>query len=180
MTMMTFWLAISLTPAAQAFCFNEAGAIYQIDPTLLKAIAQQESRLSAKAVNTNRDKRGRVLSVDDGLMQVNSTHIPRLQKMGVIRHPEDLLHQPCLNVKIGAWILGRTIFVNVASTGPVWGRITRASTSEMKRNVCTMPNRFMPTTGRWSAVTGEHRERGESGGAGTLRRPHAKQRGHGR
>ncbi|WP_174891513.1 lytic transglycosylase domain-containing protein [Candidatus Hamiltonella defensa] len=104
---MIFWLAISLAPAAQAFCFNEAGAIYQIDPTLLKAIAQQESRLSAKAVNTNRDKRGRVLSVDDGLMQVNSTHIPRLQKMGVLRHPEDLLHQPCLNVKIGAWILAR-------------------------------------------------------------------------
>ncbi|ATW30690.1 lytic transglycosylase [Candidatus Williamhamiltonella defendens] len=119
---MIFWLAISLAPAAQAFCFNEAGAIYQIDPTLLKAIAQQESRLSAKAVNSNRDKRGRVLSVDDGLMrdkrgrvlsvddglmQVNSTHIPRLQKMGVLRHPEDLLHQPCLNVKIGAWILAR-------------------------------------------------------------------------
>lgn len=120
MTMMTFWLAISLTPAAQAFCFNEAGAIYQIDPTLLKAIAQQESRLSAKAVNTNRDKRGRVLSVDDGLMQVNSTHIPRLQKMGVLRHPEDLLHQPCLNVKIGAWILAkhlRACGVNCACLG---------------------------------------------------------------
>ncbi|AYB48872.1 hypothetical protein CJJ19_04825 [Candidatus Williamhamiltonella defendens] len=29
-------------------------------------------------------------------------------------------------------------------------------------------------------MTGEHRERGESGGAGTLRRPHAKRRGHGR
>ncbi len=55
--MMTFWLVMSMTTAAQAFCFNEAGAIYQIDPTLLKAIAQQESRLSAKAVNTNRDKR---------------------------------------------------------------------------------------------------------------------------
>ncbi|WP_164703653.1 hypothetical protein [Candidatus Williamhamiltonella defendens] len=43
-----------------------------------------------------------------------------------------------------------------------------------------MPNRFMPTTGRWSVVTGEHRERGESRVAGTLRRPHAKRRGHGR
>nr|WP_200488731.1 hypothetical protein [Candidatus Hamiltonella defensa] len=38
----------------------------------------------------------------------------------------------------------------------------------------------MPTTGRWSVVTGEHRERGESRVAGTLRRPHAKRRGHGR
>ncbi len=82
MKIITFWLAISLTTAAQAFCFNKAGAIYQIDPKLLKAIAQQESSLSAKALNINRDKQGHVLSVDYGLMQVNSTHIPRLQKWG--------------------------------------------------------------------------------------------------
>jgi len=105
--MITLWLAICLTTAAKAFCFNEAGAIYQIDPKLLKAIAQQESSLSAKAVNINRDKQGRVLSVDYGLMQINSTHIPKLQKMGVIRNQQDLLNQPCLNVKIGAWILAQ-------------------------------------------------------------------------
>ncbi|HGJ5857374.1 lytic transglycosylase domain-containing protein [Arsenophonus nasoniae] len=105
--MITFWLAICLTTAAQAFCFNEAGAIYQIDPKLLKAIAQQESSLSARAVNINRDKQGRVLSVDYGLMQINSTHIPKLKKMGIIRAHEDLLNQPCLNVKIGAWILAQ-------------------------------------------------------------------------
>ncbi|WGM03703.1 lytic transglycosylase domain-containing protein [Arsenophonus nasoniae] len=104
---MTFWLAISLTTAAKAFCFNEAGAIYQIDPKLLKAIAQQESSLSAKAVNINRDKQGRVLSVDYGLMQINSKHIPKLKEMGVIRNQQDLLNQPCLNVKIGAWILAQ-------------------------------------------------------------------------
>ncbi|HGJ5921505.1 transglycosylase SLT domain-containing protein, partial [Arsenophonus apicola] len=68
--MITFWLAICLSGTAQAFCFNEAGALYQIDPKLLKVIAQQESSLSAKAVNHNRDKQGRVLSVDYGLMQV--------------------------------------------------------------------------------------------------------------
>ncbi len=107
MKMMTFWLAISLTTAAQAFCFNEAGAIYQIDPKLLKAIAQQESSLLAKAANINRDQQGRVLSVDYGLMQVNSTHIAKLQKMGVIRDQQDLLNHPCLNVKIGAWILAQ-------------------------------------------------------------------------
>lgn len=107
MKMITLWLAISFTTAVQAFCFSEAGAIYQIDPKLLKAIAQQESSLSAKAVNINRDKQGRVLSVDYGLMQVNSTHIPKLQKMGIIHNHEDLLNQPCLNVKIGAWILAQ-------------------------------------------------------------------------
>ncbi|PAU99278.1 lytic transglycosylase, partial [Arsenophonus sp. ENCA] len=100
MKIIPFWLAMSMTTTAQAFCFNEAGAIYQIDPKLLKAIAQQESSLSARAVNINRDKQGRVLSTDYGLMQINSTHIPKLQKMGVIRNPKDLLNQPCLNVKI--------------------------------------------------------------------------------
>lgn len=107
MKMMTFWLAISLTTAAQAFCFNEAGALYQIDPKLLKVIAQQESSLSAKAVNKNRDKQGRVLSVDYGLMQVNSVHIPKLKKLGIITDYQDLLSKPCLNVKIGAWILAQ-------------------------------------------------------------------------
>lgn len=107
MKIITFWLVMSVTHVAQAFCFNEAGAVYQIDPKLLKAIAQQESSLSAQAVNINRDRQGRVLSVDYGLMQINSTHIPKLKKMGLISNHNDLLNQPCLNVKIGAWILAQ-------------------------------------------------------------------------
>ncbi|WGO82287.1 lytic transglycosylase domain-containing protein [Arsenophonus apicola] len=102
-----FLVVFVLTTAAQAFCFNEAGALYQIDPQLLKVIAQQESSLSANAINRNRDKQGRVLSVDYGLMQVNSVHIPKLKKLGIITDYQDLLSKPCLNVKIGAWILAQ-------------------------------------------------------------------------
>ncbi len=102
-----FLMVFVLTTAVQAFCFNEAGPLYQINPKLLKVIAQQESSLSANAINHNRNKQGRVLSVDYGLMQVNSVHIPNLKKLGIITDYQDLLSKPCLNVKIGAWILAQ-------------------------------------------------------------------------
>ncbi len=90
---------------AQAFCFKEAGLRYQIDPRLLKSIARQESGMNPKAVGVNKNKDGKVISRDYGVMQVNDTHVPRLVKMGVLRTKEDLITNPCLNVQIGAWIL---------------------------------------------------------------------------
>jgi soluble lytic murein transglycosylase-like protein len=41
-------------------------------------------------------------------MQINSTHVPKLVRMGVIQGAEDLLKRPCLNIQIGAWILPAT------------------------------------------------------------------------
>lgn len=90
---------------AEAFCFKEAGARYQIDPRLLMAIAQQESGMNPTAVNTNRNKSGKAVSYDYGVMQVNSNHVPKLMGMGIIKSKDDLLNNPCLNVQIGAWIL---------------------------------------------------------------------------
>lgn len=99
-------LLTSLTALpAQAFCFEEAGLRYQIDPRLLKSIARQESGMNPKAVGVNKNKDGKVISRDYGVMQVNDTHVPRLVKMGVLRTKEELITNPCLNVQIGAWIL---------------------------------------------------------------------------
>lgn len=92
-------------PATFDTCFNAAGARYQIEPLLLKSIAKGESSLRPWVTNTNRDKKGEALSTDYGLMQINSTHIPKLIRMGVIRNANDLLTRPCLNIQIGAWIL---------------------------------------------------------------------------
>ncbi|HDQ4465231.1 TPA: lytic transglycosylase domain-containing protein [Pseudomonas aeruginosa] len=92
---------------AYASCFKEAGARYSIDPLLLRAIARQESSLNPTAKNFNRDKDGHVMSIDYGLMMINSTHIPELIRLGVIKRASDLLSNPCLNVMIGAWILAR-------------------------------------------------------------------------
>lgn len=92
---------------ATAFCFSQAGARYSIDPLLLKAIAIQESGLNPRITNTNRNKAGKPLSTDYGLMGINSSHIPLLVLMGVIVSKDDLLNNPCLNVQIGAWILAK-------------------------------------------------------------------------
>ncbi|GKW07663.1 lytic transglycosylase domain-containing protein [Pectobacterium carotovorum] len=99
---------LSWAGAASAFCFDAAGAKYQVDTLLVKAIAEGESSLNPEAVNINRDKETRrEVSRDYGLMQVNSTHIPNLISMGVIQSPKDLLTKPCLNVQIGTWILAK-------------------------------------------------------------------------
>ncbi len=79
----------------QAFCFEEAGSLYNVSPQVLWAIAKVESGLKPDAVNRNTDG-----SYDYGLMQINSSWARVLG--------EDLwssLGDPCTNVKVGAWIL---------------------------------------------------------------------------
>ncbi|MFN3071437.1 lytic transglycosylase domain-containing protein [Serratia sp. J2] len=108
--------ALLLSLPAQAFCFNEAGARYKVDPLLLRAMATVESSLNARAIGENvRTDRRRmpkgykppVLSRDYGLMQINERHIPQLRALGILNNEQDLLNNPCLNVQIGAWILAK-------------------------------------------------------------------------
>ncbi|HAO0480548.1 TPA: lytic transglycosylase domain-containing protein, partial [Escherichia coli] len=84
-----------------------AGKRYLIAPELLKTIAQQESGLVATAINHNKNKSGKIISTDYGIMQINSVHIPELKKLGVIKNKDELLKKPCLNIHTGAWILAR-------------------------------------------------------------------------
>lgn len=99
------WMVFFTAFNAHAFCFKEAGQRYQIDPTLLHAIALQESSMNPRATNHNKDSKGRVISTDYGVMQINSSHIPKLIKLGILKSKEELLKNPCLNVQIGAWVL---------------------------------------------------------------------------
>lgn len=39
-----------------------------------------ESSLNPRAINHNRNDRGKIISTDYGIMQINSTHIPGLKK----------------------------------------------------------------------------------------------------
>ncbi|HDQ1638752.1 TPA: lytic transglycosylase domain-containing protein, partial [Escherichia coli] len=80
---------------------------YLIAPELLKTIAQQESGLVATAINHNKNKSGKIISTDYGIMQINSVHFPELKKLGVIKNKDELLKKPCLNIHTGAWILAR-------------------------------------------------------------------------
>jgi soluble lytic murein transglycosylase-like protein len=96
-------LAASLCAFASAAhaaddCWTQAGTEFGIDPLLLYSIAKVESSLNPKAFNRNRDG-----SFDVGIMQINSTHLPRLIKVGVTR--ERLMREPCTAIRSGAEIL---------------------------------------------------------------------------
>lgn len=89
-------LSIILFPAtALPFCFEEAGREYGINPQLLQGIATVESSLNPTAINRNKNG-----SADYGLMQINSFW---LKKLGTTA--EELLKNPCYNVKAGAFVL---------------------------------------------------------------------------
>lgn len=95
-------LASILPSVAGAACntqgvFDRAAAKYGLDPVLLYSIALVESSANPNAVATNKNK-----STDHGAMQINSVHLPTLERYGIQRRD---LFNPCVNVDVGAWIL---------------------------------------------------------------------------
>lgn len=96
-----FCLLILLLSAGnlRAFCFDEAGSLYNISPRILQAIARVESGFRPDALNRNANG-----SYDYGLMQINSSWARVLgEKLW------SSLGDPCTNVKVGAWILSDSI-----------------------------------------------------------------------
>lgn len=87
--------------SAQALCFEQAAAEYGVSVHLLRGIAKAESDLDPKAVN--RSHLARTGSVDLGLMQINSSWLPKLARYGITE--QALLNDACLNLRVGAWIL---------------------------------------------------------------------------
>lgn len=96
-------------PDSFRMCFHEASNRFMIDHRLLVAIAEVESGMNPSAIGYNKRK-GVVLSEDIGLMQINSSWLPTLKKMGISR--SDLINNPCQNIFIGAWILAHNISAN--------------------------------------------------------------------
>ncbi|ENM5771377.1 lytic transglycosylase domain-containing protein [Vibrio mimicus] len=101
---------------AAAFCFDEAGQYYNVNPKLLKSIAQVESSLNPNAYNENRNAKGEIVSRDYGLMQINSSQFPGLSQFEV---NENTVYEPCFNVYLGAWVLSS----NFASHGYNWNSV---------------------------------------------------------
>ena len=83
---------------AYSFCFEEAGEMYDIAPEILEAIARVESNYRYDAVNLS-NRNG---SYDFGLMQINSSWYGKIGKELWME-----LGDPCINVKVGAWILAQ-------------------------------------------------------------------------
>jgi len=84
---------------ADVDCFVAAAAYQHVSPVVLRAIAWQESRGNANAVHRNRNG-----SIDYGMMQINSVHLPALSRYGV--SAADLMN-PCSSVYVAAWHLHR-------------------------------------------------------------------------
>ena len=86
---------------AYADCFDDAGNYHQVNPTVLRAIAWQESRGIAQAINRNRNG-----SIDYGMMQINSIH---LRALSAYRISTEELMNPCISVYVAAWHLQEKI-----------------------------------------------------------------------
>lgn len=83
-------------------CWAVASQRYGVPVNLLYSIAKVESSSNAHALHTNGNG-----TYDIGLMQINSTWLPKLSKYGITR--EKLLTDACLNLQVGAWILADSI-----------------------------------------------------------------------
>ena len=90
--------ALAALPA-HADCFDAAAAWQHLNPLVLRAIAWQESHNNADATHANANG-----SVDYGVMQINSIHLPVLAQYGI---SQGTLMEPCKNVYIAAWHLRR-------------------------------------------------------------------------
>lgn len=88
-------------PGAPGACFDAAGARYGVSPTLLAAVAWQESGMNPSASHLNANG-----TSDIGLMQINSSWLPKLARHGV---SERDLRDPCVNIMVGAWILASNL-----------------------------------------------------------------------
>jgi soluble lytic murein transglycosylase-like protein len=84
-----------------ADCLDDAANYWGVPPLLARAIATRESHMRAEAVGRNKNG-----TRDIGLMQVNSSWLPRLARYGI---KESDLFNPCINAYVGNWILADNI-----------------------------------------------------------------------
>jgi len=102
---------LALSGAASADCIEEAAANFGTHADVLRAIAIVESKVRPHAVNVNPNG-----SVDRGLFQINSIHLPELAAAGI--GPDDL-HDVCLSSHVAAFLLKR----KMAMFGDTWAAV---------------------------------------------------------
>ncbi|WP_244125381.1 lytic transglycosylase domain-containing protein [Burkholderia gladioli] len=118
---------IAASPASADVCtgnvFTEAAALYQLDPDLLRAITWVESHGQPGAVGPRLADGHRAW----GAAQINDVHLPELVSYGVTQR--DLLN-PCINLRLSAWVLANCI----RAKGPTWAAVGCYNTGPGSRN----------------------------------------------
>lgn len=82
-------------------CINHAAVTYHIPATAIIAVLKTEG---GKIGMASKNKNG---TFDYGPMQINSTWLPKLQRMGYSQ--QQIQNDACTNIKIGTWILAQKI-----------------------------------------------------------------------
>lgn len=125
------WIACMATAALGAACAHDAHACweeaarkYGLNVHLLHAIAKTESSLNPAATNRG-NANG---SYDVGLMQINSSWLPRLERFGIT---ERNLYEPCVSIDVGAWILAQ----NIRQLGNTWAAVGAYNTPHPGRGL---------------------------------------------
>ena len=124
-------------------CWEDAATRYQVNSTLLYAIARTESGLNPQAIgrNTNGTR-------DIGLMQINSAWLPALSQYGI---SERDLFESCTSIHVGAWILAG----NIQRLGYTWEAVGAYNTPHpaLARTYIDKVRRHLPSDNTPSAVT---------------------------
>lgn len=131
--------AVATRAAKQKDCIQEASHRYSVDANLLKAIGAVESGFNPGAIGKNTNG-----TEDLGIMQINSSWLPRLSKFGITR--DKLLNEPCTNIHVGAWILAD----NIRRLGPTWnavGAYNAVTVSKREKYVHKVWEKYMALSG---------------------------------
>ena len=96
---------------AELDCFAETAVYQHVSPVVLRAIAWQESHGNADSIHRNANG-----SIDHGMMQINSIHLPVLARYGV--SSRDLMNL-CANIFVAAWHLHKMM----VKYGNTWAAI---------------------------------------------------------
>lgn len=88
-------------------CINQAAITYHVPATLILAVLAIENGAKG-SVSPNRNG-----SFDFGPMQINSIWLSKIRLYGYTQH--QLQYDPCVNVKVGTWILSQQIANDASS-----------------------------------------------------------------
>ena len=108
-------------PEGVLACITAQARANGFDPSETLGRIQLESGFDADCISLNKDENGKVLSVDIGLMQINSKTAPWLwsKVMGTPYDPtlevvegiyiDERLFDPVANIKMGSWFYGQLL-----------------------------------------------------------------------